>query len=67
MIKQETLLSAVNMYIELKRRWTLCKGEHFRQVCNNCIQYPVCKLYEDYFESWIQLQEAANEYERENV
>ena len=36
---------AVDRYIEAKRAMTLCKQEHFRQLCSWCRKYNYCDVY----------------------
>ena len=50
---------AVDRYIEAKRAMTLCKQEHFRQLCSWCRKYNYCDVYGEYVDAWIALQTAA--------
>ena len=57
MINTEKVTNLVVNYIDTKKRITRCKQEHFKQLCNRCKEYTKCKLYADYVDAWIKLQE----------
>jgi len=56
MINTEEVTNRVVNYIDTKKRITLCKQKHFKQLCQRCKEYSKCGLYADHVDSWIKLQ-----------
>lgn len=58
MTKEQRLREAVFLYIEAVKKWTKCKGYHFRQVCHQCPKYANCLIYSGYIQAWTYLQDS---------
>jgi ribA/ribD-fused uncharacterized protein len=58
MTKEQKLREAVFLYIEAKKRLTLCMQDHFRQVCHPCKEYSKCLVYDGYVSAWMNLQKS---------
>lgn len=56
MTKEQKLRETVFLYIEAKKRLTLCMGQHLRQVCSKCNEYASCFVYNEYVQTWMNLQ-----------
>lgn len=57
----EKLKDAVLSYIAAKTMLTTCMQQRFKQVCNGCSKYYICKVYEAYCFAWQNLQRAVKE------
>ena len=48
---------AAKRYIKAKITMTNCMQKHFRQKCNWCNKYDGCRIYRDYVDKWMDLQD----------
>ena len=55
------LLFTTSEYIKYKKQVTACRQAHFKQLCSRCPEYADCRLYSEYIDSWMKLQEVVNE------
>lgn len=49
--------AAVN-YIKAKIAHTTCMQNHFKQLCQRCVKWGTCKVYREYVQAWMDLQES---------
>ena len=52
------MIEEVGNYILAKIEMTECMQKYFRAVCFKCKKYANCKIYSNYVEAWMKLQEA---------
>ena len=52
------MIKQVGEYILAKIEMTECMQKEFKQLCHTCKKYPTCKLYRNYVETWLNLQNA---------
>ena len=58
MTKEQKLREVVFLYIEAMAKLTLCRQDHFKQLCHTCKEYAKCLIYENHVDTWMNLQKA---------
>jgi hypothetical protein len=50
--------AAAMKYIKAKIALTECMQSHFKQLCQRCQKWGTCKVYREYVDAWINLQDS---------
>jgi len=49
---------AAKKYVRYRIELIKCRQNHFKQLCQRCIKWGTCKVYGNYVQAWIDLQES---------